>query len=616
MDQDTKLGESIDPFHYLKTDEFTSEIYKIEIYNLPRKFGFAQLKKRLNGTLGLKCHKINNPQAKAAFVTFRCEEDREEALKKINEHVWKGQKLSAKVAKPRADPLLRKRKQEKDVYHRLFYFRIKNSVTPYWNVDYEEQLKRKTQSIVDVLISVAKRPDVKQLFVNQRKKYNEMCCELLPIIPSPVIEKYRNKCEFSIGKNVEGKDNCVGFRYGLYKDGFSTVGDISDIAFLPDSLKSVAKSFEEFLSTSPYKSYHQGTHEGHWRQLTVRATRAGSIMIIPEFYTKNISQEDLEIEKKRLVEFYTVGEGKTQNINSLYFTPFQSGEGQHIKTYEHLFGDQTIKEQMLNMTFQISPDAFFQVNTSAAEVLYNKIGEWCNIKPDVKTTVLDICCGTGTIGLALAKKVTKVIGVEMCQQAIDDAKQNAKLNEIKNVEYYCSRAEEAIVTIIKTIWTPNVVAVVDPPRAGLHKTVLRSLRVCRRIKRLIYVSCSPQSAKDNFIDLVRPPTKKLKGQPYKLIKAVPVDLFPMTPHCELLLLFERDLSQTNDSSGSDFEMTSAESKTDSSKKADASNPSAEITKKDNSSVQSVPANIDDKTENVKSKLEDAEPIKNDSKPTA
>ncbi|XP_050410106.1 tRNA (uracil-5-)-methyltransferase homolog A [Patella vulgata] len=573
---DGKSSEEIDPFFYLKTDEFTSEKFKIEIFNLPRKFGFTQLKKRLNVTLGLKSHKIKAPNTNYAFVTFKCEEDREEAIQKINGHIWKGNKLSAKIAKPAADPLLKKRKKEEEadakgpsekkskvdsvIDDTPPHIRIKKSVTPFWDVPYEEQLKRKTDSITDVLLAVAMRRDVRDIFTEARKKYDGKCCELLPIIQSPALEGYRNKNEFSIGKNIDGKDNCVGFRYGLYKDGFSTVGSASHVSILPESVKTVVQLFEEFLSTSVYRSYNQGTHEGHWRQLTVRTTRTGEMMIIAEFQRRDIIQEDIDAEKSRLTEFFTNGPGKSfDQLTSMYFVVFDSGQGQSDKNYEHLFGEKIIKERMLDMTFQISPDAFFQVNTSAAELLYNQIGDWCNIQSGEQTTVLDICCGTGTIGLALAKKVTKVIGIEMCQQAIDDAKENAKINGITNVTYYCSKAEDAIVNVMRSLWTSNVVAVVDPPRAGLHKTVLKSLRNCRRLKRLIYVACNPNAAKDNFIDLVRSASKKLKGLPYRPIKAVPVDLFPMTPHCELVVLFEREAEEHKDSD-SDIEMISTATK--------------------------------------------------------
>lgn len=155
-------------------------------------------------------------------------------------------------------------------------------------------------------------------------------------------------------------------------------------------------------------------------------------------------------------------------------------------------------ESLLNLKFRISPLAFFQANTKAAEILYSKIGEICDI--DESTIILDICCGTGTIGLTLASKCKLVVGVEIIPEAIEDAKVNSELNNIKNVEWHCGKAEDILPNLLKRHVNDKVVAIVDPPRAGLHIKVIQALRHLRNLESLIYVSCNPELATQNFIE--------------------------------------------------------------------------------------------------------------------
>lgn len=119
------------------------------------------------------------------------------------------------------------------------------------------------------------------------------------------------------------------------------------------------------------------------------------------------------------------------------------------------------------MTFRISPEAFFQVNTQGAEVLYSSAIEL--LKPTENTTLVDVCCGTGTIGLCFAKHSGQVLGLEMIPDAVTDAKANAKVNGIENVEFFEGKAEDILGAVIKKAKNEDVIAVVDPPRAGLRK---------------------------------------------------------------------------------------------------------------------------------------------------
>jgi len=178
------------------------------------------------------------------------------------------------------------------------------------------------------------------------------------------------------------------------------------------------------------------------------------------------------------------------------------------------------------------------VNTLAAEHLYMWIEEWCNLTRN--TILLDICCGTGTIGITLANRVKHVIGVEISADAVEDAIANAKINNVMNARFHCGKAEDVLQLITYDIPPEDdVVAVLDPPRAGICMDVIRLIRQCTNITRLVYVSCNPSGATQNVIELTRQSTRLVRGPPFRLMEARPVDLFPHTDHCELIMRFER-----------------------------------------------------------------------------
>jgi tRNA (uracil-5-)-methyltransferase len=247
-----------------------------------------------------------------------------------------------------------------------------------------------------------------------------------------------------------------------------------------------------------------------------------------------------------------------------------------------------IHESMCGLRFSLSAQAFFQVNTVAAEALYRLAGEWAS--PSGKSLLLDVCCGTGTIGLTLAKDVAKVVGVDIVEESIKDAFVNAQLNGVSNTDWVAGKAEVAIPRILnqyKSLIKPNdgaksaiskvaalddpdmsadedteaalqhqrtvldqtgveylyddVVAIVDPPRAGLHRQVLIALRRENRLKRLVYVSCNAKTMAENVIDLCLPQGQDGNGGgvPFTPVKALALDLFPHTEHVEAIMLLER-----------------------------------------------------------------------------
>ncbi|KAG8597344.1 hypothetical protein GDO81_002256 [Engystomops pustulosus] len=546
-------------YRYIKDDLFTSEIYKVEIQNLPKYIGFSDVKKFL-AKYGLNPHKIKLMQKQTfAFVTFKSQDERDKAMKVIHGVTWKNRVLTVRLAKPKADPIMKKRKQDDDEKEQSNSKRravqentqeeplskqIADVVTPLWQTPYEEQLKMKEQECEHVLQRLTKeignsnKALLPWLFV-QKQKYNKVCCPLEGVRPSPVQTEYRNKCEFLIGAGAGNEDKTVGFRLGKYKGGTCAVVEPFDTIHIPCITKKVVQAFQEYIRASTYVVYSPETYEGHWKQLTVRSSRKSHVMAIVYFHPQKLSKEALAELKSSLGKFFTDGAGKDSGVTSLYFVEEGQRKSPNLEDLpvEHVTGDQYIYEELLGLTFRISPHAFFQVNTLAAEVLYSAIADWARL--DENSTVLDVCCGTGTIGISLAKKVKKVVGIELCQEAISDAKANAEINNLNNIEFRCGKAEDIFPNLINSYTAQSPVAIVDPPRAGLHSKVIIAIRKAEHLKRLIYVSCNPKAALNNFVDLCRAPSNRVKGRPFRPVRAMAVDLFPQTPHCELLILFER-----------------------------------------------------------------------------
>lgn len=207
--------------------------------------------------------------------------------------------------------------------------------------------------------------------------------------------------------------------------------------------------------------------------------------------------------------------------------------------------------QVLGFKFRISADAFFQVNQAAAQVLYGTVRDLCATyfeqvggQRKASGTLLDVCCGTGAIGITTSPRVDRIIGVELIKQAVEDAIHNAALNNVLNCTFISGKAEVVLPGFMSELSSAGggLTAVVNPARAGLHYRVIRALRNQPSIHRLVYVSCKPDGeAMRNFKELCCAPNpqKKLTGEAFSPTLAVPVDMFPHTPHCELVLLFER-----------------------------------------------------------------------------
>ncbi|NXY76251.1 TRM2 methyltransferase, partial [Glareola pratincola] len=415
--------------------------------------------------------------------------------------------------------------------------RLANAVTPLWRLPYREQLQVKYESQRKVLQTLASR--LEELGIDAQKP-GGLCCPLQPVVPSPVINGYRNKSTFSVNRGPDGNPKTVGLYVGTGRERNIVCVKANHMENIPPKHKQVAQCYEEFIRRSPLDPcilFHKG---GHWRELVVRTTGRGHTMAIVTFHPQELGQEALATQKALLKEFFTCGPGTVCALTSLYFQESTMTRCSHEQSpFQLLHGEPHIFEEVLGLKFRISPDAFFQVNTGGAEVLYRAVGELSQAGGD--TVLLDICCGTGTIGLSLARQVAKIIGVEVVEKAIEDARWNAAFNGISNCEFHSGKAEAVLPQLLSS-WEDArpLVAVVNPSRAGLRYFLSASSVVlchrqgwegfCRRSK-----GCSA------FHRLCCPPDpgKKLAGEPFAPALAVPFDMFPHTVHCELVLLFTR-----------------------------------------------------------------------------
>jgi len=545
--EESKIPESHHAYAR-REGEFTSENFKIELRDLPRFYPIGKLKKLLNQDLLLSSHKIKPIGGGRAYVNFKNDEDRDKALTVLDQYKWGKCIMSAQIATAVQDPLLRKREQREkkpmdpEEMKLPIAERIEKSCIPYACFSYDEQLSKKEKAAQDILRKYSKEliavnPELQEFIKFNQKRRNGLPCEFDPIIPAPVTENYRNKCEFTIGTNPETESPCVGFRLASYKEGCMAVAPVGHLRHLPLAMKNLVQAFEKHVQQSSYTPFSPLTHEGVWRQLTVRTTRNNDLLVVVVIHPQQMSSEELSKLKNGVKEFLTGGGINDLKVSSLYFQQFAQRERGVDLAYELLFGQEYITETILGRKFRVSPDAFLQINTAAGEVLYETVGKLADL--DKNSNMLDICCGTGTIGICLADRCHHVYGIEMVKKAVEDAKVNATENGLTNITVFAGKAEDLMSTVLTKCEGMNSIGIVDPPRAGLHGNVVKALRKYDKMKRIVYVSCDPNNARGNFVAFGRPESKNYVGECFIPVKAIPVDLFPHTPHFELIILFER-----------------------------------------------------------------------------
>jgi len=263
-----------------------------------------------------------------------------------------------------------------------------------------------------------------------------------------------------------------------------------------------------------------------------RSTPAGELAVM--FQVAPLADEE---EQKKVVESI-VGAltGSDLNVVSIYLqlndTSTDAARPDAPMLCVH--GKPRLEMPLMGSKFELGPLSFFQTNSVTCHLLYEKALEWA--RPE-NSVVLDVCCGVGTIGICAAKRCKRIIGLELVPEAVKSAEENAALNGISNATYYVGKAEDTLPQVLKELGdVGDVCAIVDPPRAGLHKTVLDALKSYDRVSRLVYVSCNPETLVDDVVRLCSPQEGRDAFVP---MRAVAVDMFPHTLHCEMILLLER-----------------------------------------------------------------------------
>lgn len=448
-------------------------------------------------------------------------------------------------------------------------------VTAKWSaVEYDVQMTRKRRKWLNALRTVTKKLrsevyDVEKLpwlayLVNDQmvtKRNYPACCMLADVIGAKEEEEmmfYRNKNEFTVGLSPSScplnhphtAQITVGYMLGLVRDGVLTVGPVDEQCLTTSKTAiSIAQCLTKTIRQLNMPHYDKTAHTGYWRQITVReGIRTGQVVVTVMVNSPSPSSRptkenayyvgrDDQRCRKQIVKSLCDHLGPIRDLGVFWQVSSEKSAQSSEVPPVHLYGIDALYEKLCGLTFRIQPTAFFQVNTLMAEKLYDLIGQLADV--DKETVVLDLCCGTGTIGLSLAKRVHSVIGIELNASAVADAEFNAKLNNITNATFIAGKVEQHIQATVKKLSDRPCVVILDPPRAGVHSDVIAAIRSVKAVKRIVYVSCEPNNFWQNARALCRPTSKQYKLDPFKPIEAYGVDLFPHTDHAELVILLQR-----------------------------------------------------------------------------
>ena len=321
---------------------------------------------------------------------------------------------------------------------------------------------------------------------------------------------YRNKAQYPVGYNKNGE-----MVTGVYAKRSHEIIEINACGIQMPISEQIAKFILQWIKENGISAYNEKTGNGQLRHIIVKiGLHTGEVMCILVTNEKDLPNETKLVEalKQKFPEIKTI----VKNINNKN-TNVIMGKENYI-----LYGNGYIQDKLGDFTFTISPLSFYQINPIQTEKLYHLAIEKANLEK--KDIVLDLYCGIGTIGIFASPHVKQVYGIEVVEQAIGDAKENAKINKIQNIQFYCGDVEKMLEKVIqKEKMAPNVVFV-DPPRKGLDEVTIRNIRK-RKPERLIYISCNPATLMRDL--------KQLEEE-YDIRELQPVDMFPFTSHVETI----------------------------------------------------------------------------------
>ena len=366
----------------------------------------------------------------------------------------------------------------------------------FWHMDYEEETRLKADRVRQALNRIG----------------GESLGEI-PILSAPACYGYRNKAQYPTASE-KGRVYAGFFRAGTHQ-----VVENDRCRILPEEADQVKKLVIDYVNHYRISAYDETTGKGLLRHIYVRrGAVSGQVLVCLVLNGRKLPHpEDLISRLQAVPGFATL-------VLSVNTKPGNTVLGDEYIT---LCGPGWIEDTLCGLTFRLSPRSFYQVNHHQAQRLYEAAISQAGITKD--DLVLDLYCGVGTITLCMAKAAGKVIGVEVVEQAVQDARENARRNGIDNAEFFCGDAGKAALALEAKGIRPDVV-VVDPPRKGLNADTVEALhRMSPR--RIVYVSCDPATlARDVAL---------LKERGYTLKNAMAADLFPRCAHIESIAVLER-----------------------------------------------------------------------------
>ncbi len=366
------------------------------------------------------------------------------------------------------------------------------------DLGYDAQIAAKEQQVRDALTRIGRFAEP----------------PLEPIVPAVAQFGYRNKLEYSFTQGEDGVD--LGFhRAGRWDE----VIGIEECLLTTDLGNSVRLAVREWAREDKLESYDQGTGQGYLRHFVYREGRnTGQVLALL------VTAPGERFEPGYFVDVLR----RFPAVRSVHWAVNDTPAERTNVPSQLIWGDDAIEEEILGLRFRIRPGAFFQTNTEMAERLYELAREYAGLTG--AENVFDLYCGTGTIGLALAGEAKAVWGVEISEESVACAIENADLNGIENARFFAGNVGQSLEELQEQAGRADVV-VVDPPRAGLAGKALRRTGELQA-DRIVYVSCNPTTLASD-VQVLRDEFG------YALVRTRPVDMFPHTPHVESVSLLTR-----------------------------------------------------------------------------
>ena len=364
------------------------------------------------------------------------------------------------------------------------------------HMSYEEELRFKLAKVNDALSRIGKQ--------------NILAEE---IVGSDKIDAYRNKGILAVG-SLNGK-----VAAGFYRERSHQIIPVEHCAIQDALTHRAAKALVDFMNRHGIESYDEQTHNGIVRHIYCRRAVHGEDRLLCIVARKGFGSFTQELVDALLTACPELT-GIVLNINKTVGNTILTGD------FYLLWGKEHIRDTLRGISFDIAPQAFFQINPPQAERLYGKVLEYAALSKD--DLAFDLYCGAGTISLCLAVEAGNVIGAEIVPEAIDNAKANAALNGITNAEFICADAGEAAQDLAERGLRPSVI-VVDPPRKGMQEAAIQAV-ASMRPERIVYVSCDPATLARDIL--------RFNSFDYALNAATVYDLFPRTKHVETVCLLE------------------------------------------------------------------------------